>query len=114
MVGVGPRAQARGEVRAGRSGAVVKPRRTHRSNKVYSLPGGTEDNDLWVEVAKERDVNWPVIRSTWEPSEEERQAIAAGANIELSVSGGAMPPVSLNVTTVALGKPPGPDGAAGE
>lgn len=82
----------------------MKPRRTHESNRVYRLPGGTEDNDLWVTetfCSEEPDV--PVILSTWEPTDEERAAIAAGANVELAVWGG-QPPVALQTTDVPLGK----------
>lgn len=81
----------------------VKPRRTHESNKVYRLQGGNEDNDLWV---SEREVEGvPIIVSVWEPTSEERQAIADGENIELAVWGG-QPPVVLGTTPVELGKAP--------
>jgi len=39
-----------------------------------------------------------VVRSVWLISDEERAAIAAGANIELDIVGEPIPPVSLNVT----------------
>lgn len=86
----------------------MKPRRTIRSNSVFRLPGGTEDNDLWVR--KEIDSEGrPVISSTWQPSDEEREAIAAGANLELIVWGTGMPPVSLGITTELLGRPEATD-----
>lgn len=86
-------------------GGIVKPRRTHESNRVYRLPGGTEDNDLWVtETFDSERPEQQVIVSVWEPSPEERAAIAAGANLELAVWG-EQPPVALGTTTVALGKP---------
>jgi hypothetical protein len=72
---------------------------------VFRLPGGTEDNDLWAHVDHDDGGN-PVLCSVWEPSDEERQAIADGANIELVIWGQAQPPVSLATTTVQLGKPP--------
>lgn len=81
----------------------VKPRRTHESNKVYRLQGGNEDNDLWVTEAV--DEGTPIIVSVWEPTPEERQAIADGENIELAVWGG-QPPVALGTTPVELGKAP--------
>jgi hypothetical protein len=83
----------------------VKPRRTHESQNVLRLPGGNEDNDLWFAV-KEAEGGQPVICSTWEPSDEERAAIAAGENVELIVWGGSHPPVSIRTTDVQLGKPP--------
>lgn len=83
----------------------MKPRRTHDSTTVFRLPGGNEDNDLWVEHARDSGGN-PVICSTWEPTAKERAAIAAGANVELSVWGSAMPPVAVTTTTVALGRRP--------
>lgn len=85
----------------------MKPRRTPRSNHVYRLEGGTEDNDLWVELARVRDDvlgETTAICSVWELSDEERQAIADGANVELEIIGGLQPPVSLTVTDQELGK----------
>lgn len=83
----------------------MKPRRTHESNKVFVLPGGNEDNDLWVTLAADEDEN-TVICSTWEPTNEERAAIADGANIELVIWGSGQPPVAMRTSTVALGKAP--------
>lgn len=80
----------------------MKPRRTHESNFTFTLEGGTEDNDLWVH----RDTENGLITSTWVPTEEERQAIANGANIALTIWGAGMPPVALNLSDVALGKAP--------
>lgn len=84
----------------------MKPRRTHESHHALTLPGGTEDNDLWIEVRQ--DGRAPVLVSTWEPTPAEREAIAAGANIELWVWGGSHPPVNLDVSTIPLGKRPDP------
>lgn len=78
----------------------MKPHRTAYSNKRFSLPGGTEANDLWVQVAVED--GQPVLISVWEPTPEERRAIADGANLELTVWGTGTPPVALRTTTVAL------------
>lgn len=80
------------------------PRRTHASNRVYRLAGGNEDNDLWVhETADDQDTT--VISSVWVPTDEQRERIANGENIELAVWGG-QPPVSLGVTDVPIGKAP--------
>jgi hypothetical protein len=92
----------------------MKPRRTHSSNAVLKLPGGTEDNDLWIEAThNSEDPAEPVLVSVWELAPEERELIAAGANIELAVHGSAHPPVAMGVTDIPLGKPPD-DGAPPE
>jgi hypothetical protein len=83
----------------------MKPRRTHFSNQVYRLPGGNEDNDLWVYVDRHEDGS-PLVRSCWVPTDEERQAIAEGANVELVVWGLGHPPVAMGVVNYPLGAPP--------
>lgn len=85
----------------------MKPRRTHLANFVYRLEGATEDADLWV--YKHRDPEgFPVIRSCWVPTAEERAAIANGANIELVVWGDGHPPVAMQLNETPLGRPGGP------
>lgn len=84
----------------------MKPRRTHLANFVYRLDGGTEDNDLWVHKSVDAE-GFPISRSCWVPIDEERAAIAAGANIELAVWGPEHPPVSLALNDTPLGRPPG-------
>jgi hypothetical protein len=85
----------------------LKPRRTHLANFVFRLDGGTEDNDLWVH--KGTDANgYPVIRSCWVPTDEERAAIATGANIELAVWGTDHPPVMLALNHTPVGAPSRP------
>lgn len=81
----------------------MRPRRTPSTKTVFRLDGGNEDNDLWVERGQGDD-GYPFLRSVWEPSDEERQAIAFGANIELVVWGQGTPPVALSTTTEPLGK----------
>lgn len=83
----------------------MKPRRTHFSNQVYVLQGGTEDNDLWTQVTNAEGGD-PVICSVWEPSDEERAAIARGENVRLIIFGQAQPPVAIDLTDEPLGKPP--------
>lgn len=83
----------------------MRPRRTPSSNKVFRLVGGTEDNDLWVRLDVDEHEQ-PVICSTWEPTDEERQAIAEGENVELIVWGRGTPPVALRTTPETLGKGP--------
>ena len=89
----------------------MKPRRTVESQSVLRLPGGNEDNDLWFDL-KEAEGGGHVICSTWEPSDEERAAIAAGENIELIVFSTAHPPVLIRTTAVQLGKAPTPPDTA--
>jgi hypothetical protein len=88
-----------------RTARQLRPRRTHASNKVLSLPGGNEDNDLWLEVAEDLDGD-PVLASVFVPTDEQRQQIADGLNIELCVFGTMHPPVSVAVTDVPIGKAP--------
>lgn len=76
----------------------MRPRRTAQSNKVFRLPGGNEDNDLWVEQ-DERD---GTITSTWEFTDEERAMIAAGGTIDLVVWGTGTPPVALEVSPLKI------------
>lgn len=84
----------------------MRPRRTHLTNRVLTLPGGTEDNDLWIYNAEEEGTGVPIICSVWEPTPQERVRIAAGENIRLSVRGYRHPPVSLDLTDEPLGKYP--------
>jgi hypothetical protein len=82
----------------------MKPRRTPSSNRVYSLAGGNEDNDLWVcETFDSEQPEATVVCSVWELTPNERERIAAGENIELAVWGG-QPPVALQVTAEPLGR----------
>lgn len=79
----------------------MKPRRTPHSNQVFTLPGGNEDNDLWVERTTSE--QGPCIRSVWELSDDERHRVAAGENVYLVVWGTGTPPVALGVTDEPLG-----------
>ena len=84
----------------------MRPRRTHFTNRVLELPGGNEDNALWY-YAEQTDEGQTVICSVWEPSPEERAAIARGENVRLLVWwNGAFPPVAIDLTDEPLGKAP--------
>lgn len=72
--------------------------KTRLTDRCFKLPGGTEENDLWVAVKEDEDSN-PVLCSVWEPTQEERAAILDGANIELMVWGQGTPPVAVGLTT---------------
>lgn len=73
------------------------------ANKVFGLAGGTEDNDLWVEQAAFAD-GTPYIRSVWELTTSERERVAAGDNICLTVIGQGTPPVQMCVTPEQPGR----------
>ena len=83
----------------------LKPRRTYLSNRVFVLPGGNEDNDLWARIVTDED-ECPVICSTFVPSDEQRERIAAGENVELMIWGAAQPPIAMRLDDTPLGKPP--------
>lgn len=83
----------------------MRPRRTHDSNSVFSLPGGTEDNDLWLRKVRDSDGDI-ILCSCWVPTEAERKALAAGHNVELIVWGEAHPPVAMRVVSYPIGAPP--------
>jgi hypothetical protein len=83
----------------------LRPRRTYLSTRVWHLPGGNEDSDLWAQVDTADD-GTPLIRTTWVPSVGQRERIAAGENIELIVWGTGQPPVAVMLTSVPLGKAP--------
>ncbi len=77
--------------------------------------GGTEDNDLHCRVDppykanNEGDfvyVDERTVRSVWVPSDEERQQIASGANIELVVWTNRTPPVAVGLAYEPVGKKP--------
>jgi hypothetical protein len=80
--------------------------RTPETNVTLTLPGGTEKNDLPAQRINaynpdlgqtEKDAR-PAFESHWEPSPDERRALAAGAQIALIVHGDGHPPVSVGVT----------------
>lgn len=76
------------------------PVKTERSNQVYRGNDG-DVMDLHCEIGAF--VGGPfdgmrVCQSVWEPSEEEREAIAYGANIKLAVWSCPPPPASVDVT----------------
>ena len=83
----------------------MKARRTHFTTRVFVLPGGNEDNDLWVYDVADNEGH-QVIASVWVPTIEERRAIAAGENIRLLVWTDRMPPVAMDTTDEPIGKKP--------
>lgn len=75
---------------------MVRQKKTPTTNHVFELPGGNEDNSLFVEVHLD-DQQRPVITSVWELNDRERAQIAEGATIELHVWGKGTPPVALSI-----------------
>lgn len=74
----------------------MKPVPTPFSNHVFVLPGGTDENNLPVEMT--HDVhNQRCIVSMWEPTDEERKRISEGENIRLVVWDWTHPAVALAV-----------------
>lgn len=85
----------------------MKPRRTHFSNMVFRLPGGTEDNDLWTYQGA--DTSGHVVTcSTWVPTDDERRAIADGANVEVILWSDEQPPIDVRLGTDPIGAPSRP------
>lgn len=85
----------------------MKPRRTHSSNGVAHLPGHSEDYDMWFMSGTDENGN-KVISIVWEPTPEERAAIAAGANIRVNTwtTRDHILPMAVEPTDELLGKPP--------
>lgn len=79
------------------------PVKTEQTNHNFGPPPGQEDEigDLPCEF-RDTDIG-RIVYSTWAPSSGEREAIAAGQNIELGVGWlGSFPPVSLGVTPAGM------------
>lgn len=81
----------------------MRPRRTVYSDGVLQLPGGNEDHDLWYQHGATLD-GIHVFLTVWEFSPEEREQIAQGQNIQMSLFGNGHPPVALELTDVKLGR----------
>jgi hypothetical protein len=84
----------------------MRARRTENTTRVFRLPGGTEDNDLWVYDIDDDEGN-NIIASVWVPTEHEREAIANGWNVRLLSWGTSIPPYALDITDEKIGKPHG-------
>jgi hypothetical protein len=81
----------------------MKPVHTERSNFTYVGP--TPDiGDLHCRVNRDPDAteirSYSPVESVWWLTPDEREAIANGANIMLTVQQEPLPPVRLEVTTV--------------
>lgn len=82
----------------------MKPVKTERANFTF-LGDGETVGDVWVERREEDGTT----RLTYEPSDTDREVIAAGGRVELALWIGdhRMPPVSLIVLTEAETHPVG-------
>lgn len=81
----------------------MRPRRTVRSNFTFVLAGGNEDNDLWAETGVDED-GFSTVATTWVPTDEERAAIAGGANIEVKLWSRTHPAIAVGTNTYPLGR----------
>ena len=78
----------------------MKPIDFPRANLTLSKPDSMSDEECGsLRVCREG----PQMVSCWQPSEEERAAIAAGAPVWLFILGAAHPPVLLQVMNPFLG-----------
>lgn len=74
----------------------MKPIRTAQTNCTYLAPRGREPEICDLPCA--RIPASGVVVSVWQPTPEEREAIAKGYNVELYVWGEPIPPVGVGVT----------------
>lgn len=77
----------------------MRPVKVAQSNIVYRGPTA-EIGDLWCER-----VSPGQIASVWEPSDEERELLAAGGRIELLLWSEPIPPISLAVLAAEDSEP---------
>jgi len=74
------------------AGPALKPIRTPDSNTVYTLPGGNEDNYLYIERTDDGE-----LHSVWEMTAAERLLLAGGGRVQLTIIGSLVPPIILSV-----------------
>lgn len=65
--------------------------RTPHSTNIYALPGGNEDNYLYVQESGGE------IRSDWELTDAERILLVGGGRVALTIIGALVPPVILSI-----------------
>lgn len=76
----------------------MKPVKTVNSSVVYRGGGDTQDLNCDREAVGIDGRVFFAVSSVWEPSEEERRAIAEGANIKLYIYNEPIPPVGIGIT----------------
>jgi hypothetical protein len=84
----------------------VRPIRTQATTGTYGKPPGSFDVGGLPYYRTHDETMYPghkvpVIHSTWDLTDNEREAIAKGAKIELAIYGEPIPPVSLIVDPTA-------------
>lgn len=81
----------------------MRPVRTEDATVVYKAPPTMpECGDLYVHRVRPG-----VIRSTWEPNDQEREILAAGGRIQLTLAHEPIPPIMLEVMAKEVTEPVG-------
>lgn len=78
----------------------MKPIRTAETNHNFGAPLGHEEEIGNLPCKNETEHGANVVYSVWEPTAQERKAIADGYNLRIGVFGlgGGMVPISLGIT----------------
>lgn len=86
------------EMRSGDERDQLAPVKTPFTNAVLRGPEGTDDiRDLHCELAVDPVYRTPVTVSAWELDERQRELVAAGAHLRMSVWQHPIPPLSLAI-----------------
>jgi len=72
----------------------MDPVETTETNFTFTLPGGTEENDLPVKVSSVED-EIPTMTSFWKLDKDDMITLDEGGYIELTIEGLGHPPVRL-------------------
>lgn len=81
----------------------MRPTQHPSNNDVLGAPPGVSHDEcqaLPITRVFYHDIGVPAVVSFWQPSPAERQAIAAGALVQLSCWGETHPPIALSVDGV--------------
>lgn len=69
------------------------------SNDIMLKPKGTteaECKDLPIFRGRDVDTNWPTITAKFDPTDEEREILADGGSVYITLYGTGMPPIALS------------------
>jgi hypothetical protein len=75
----------------------VRPIRTAATTGVYRAPDGLEGEVGGLPYYRTSWNGIPAIHSTWEFTDAERRAIAAGAKLMVTILGEPIPPIALGI-----------------
>jgi len=76
----------------------MQPVKTPHTQGIYGAPPGLEDSIGGLPYWRvQNEYGGTTIYSVWRPSAEDREALAAGADLLLGIVGEPIPPVSLAV-----------------